>query len=72
MPCALAQSANNRNIHITIVCERSIKNLQEVRKKKNKNLVEKFLKGQKKKSETKVYEIWPNITVRELASKSLV
>ena len=30
------------------------------------------MKQKKKKEETKVYEIWPNITVRQLAGKFIM
>ena len=34
------------------------------------NLLEKYMKGQAKKAATKVYEVWPSITVAQLAGTS--
>ena len=36
------------------------------------NLLEKYMKGQAKKAATKVYEVWPSITVAQLAGTSKV
>ena len=64
------QSQNvNRNIHLSRVYQ---KVPLSALKKWNRNLVDKYMKQKKKKEETKVYEIWPNITVRQLAGKFIM
>ena len=66
----MKQSQNgNRNIHLSRVYQ---KVPLSALKKWNKNLVDKYMKQKKKKEETKVYEIWPNITVKQLAGKSII
>lgn len=42
---------------------------KDIAKKAKNNLLDKYFKGQKKKEQTKIYEIWPNITVKQLAGK---
>lgn len=62
---SMKQSQNgNRNIHLSRVNQ---KVPLSALKKWNPNLVDKYMKQKKKKEETKVYEIWPNITVKQLA-----
>ena len=39
-----------------------------IKRRRQKNLLEKYFKDKKKKSEKPVHEIWPNIKVNELAS----
>ena len=59
-----------RNIYVTR--STSALNKEAIQKKiksKNKNLLEKFMKDKRKKDEIPVHEIWPNITVNELARK---
>ena len=66
----MKQSQNgNRNIHLSRVYQ---KVPLSALKKWNKNLVDKYMKQKKKKEETKVYEIWPNITVNQLAGKFIM
>ena len=62
----------SRNIFLTRtanmgVGERTRERITKLTKKQNKNLVEKFMKEKGKKKDKIVYEIWPNITVNELA-----
>ena len=66
----MKQSQNgNRNIHLSRVNQ---KVPLSALKKWNKNLVDKYMKQKKKKEDTKVYEIWPNITVKQLAGKFII
>ena len=66
----MKQSQNgNRNIHLSRVNQ---KVPLSALKKWNKNLVDKYMKQKKKKEETKVYEIWPNITVKQLAGTFII
>ena len=66
----MKQSQNgNRNIHLSRVYQ---KVPLSALKKWNKNLVDKYMKQKKKKEDTKVYEIWPNITVKQLAGKFML
>ena len=66
----MKQSQNgNRNIHLSRVNQ---KVPLSALKKWNKNLVDKYMKQKKKKEDTKVYEIWPNITVKQLAGEFII